>query len=306
MRKLLRWIGIVLGVLVGIVVVVVVGLYAYTGSRLNRKYEIPPSGLVVPTDAAAVERGRHLTQVLFQCATCHAENLGGQVQFEDPLMGRLAPSNLTSGEGGVARTYTDEDWVRAVRHGVLPSGRAGIAMMSNIFYYLSDADVVAMVAYLKSLPPVDNVLPSTQLGPLGRVYILMSEPDILPAAGVDHAAPRPPDPVPGVTAEYGQYLAHICTFCHGENYAGFAAPEGEEGEATGPMPANLTPAGHLANWTEADFITTLRTGVTPELKSLDPEAMPWRSLGQMTDDELKAVWLFLQSLPPAQPSAPGP
>jgi cytochrome c553 len=302
MRKSLRWLGIGLGVLVGIVVVVVAGLYLYTGTRLNRTYQIPPSGLVVPTDAAAIERGRHLTQVLFQCASCHAENLGGQVQFEDPLMGRLAPSNLTTGEGGVGRTYTDEDWVRAVRHGVLPSGRAGIAMVSNIFHHLSDADVVAIVAYVKSLPPVDNVVPTTRLGPLGRAYLLISETDILPAAGLDHTAPRPPDPVPGVTAEYGQYLAHVCTFCHAENYAGFADPEGQ---STDPMPANLTPAGNLARWTEADFLTTLRTGQTPEGKHLDPEAMPWRSFGQMTDDELKAIWLFLQTLPPAEPGAPG-
>lgn len=303
MRKLLRWIGIGLGIVAGILVVIVVGLYLYTESRLARTYNIPPSGLAIPTDAASIERGRHLAVVIFQCSACHGENLGGQVMFEDPLTGRLAGTNLTSGEGGIGREYTDEDWVRAIRHGVLPNGRAGIAMVSNIFYHLSDADVGAIVAYLKSVPPVDNVLPPTRLGPLGRLYVLLSETDVMPAAGLDHTAPRPPDPIPGVTVEYGEYLAHICTFCHGENLAGFAAPEGQ---ATDPMPRNLTPAGHLANWTEADFLRALRTGGTPEGDFLDPEAMPWKAFGQMTDDELKAIWLYLQTLPPAEPAPAGP
>jgi mono/diheme cytochrome c family protein len=302
MRRLLRWLGIIIGGLVGLVVVVLIGFYLWTGSRLARTYDIPPSGIVVPSSPEAVERGRHFAEVIYQCGGCHGENMGGQVMFEDFLTGRLAGSNLTAGEGGVGQRYTDEDWVRAVRHGVLPNGRAGVAMVSNVFYYLSDADVGAMIAYLKSLPPVDNVVPPTRLGLMGRVYLLMSETDILPAAGIDHAAPRPPDPAPGVTVEYGQYLARVCTFCHGNNYAGFSDPEAQ---STDPMPANLTPAGDLSHWTEADFMNTLRTGYTPEGKLLDPEAMPWRSFGQMTDDELKAIWMFLQTLPPADSAPPG-
>ena len=49
-------------------------------------------------------------------------------------------------------------------------------------------------------------------------------------------------------------------------------------------------------WSEVGFMATLRTGVTPYGKELDPENMPWKSLGKMTDDELKAVWLYLSSL----------
>ena len=60
---------------------------------------------------------------------------------------------------------------------------------------------------------------------------------------------------------------------------------------------NLTPGGDLGKWTEADFIQALRTGETPEGRRLDNEKMPWRSIGQLTDDELGALWLYLQSLP---------
>ncbi|MCW1969850.1 MAG: cytochrome C, partial [Anaerolineae bacterium] len=66
-----------------------------------------------------------------------------------------------------------------------------------------------------------------------------------------------------------------------------------------PPAANLTPAGNLKNWTEPQFMAALRTGKTPDGKQIDPKHMPWRSFAMMTDDELKAIFLFLKSLPPA-------
>jgi mono/diheme cytochrome c family protein len=295
-------VAIILGVVAGLAVAVVIGIFALSQAKIARTYDIPPVDVAIPSGPEAVARGQHLTEVIFQCSSCHGEDLSGQVLFEDFLTGRLAPSNLTSGEGGVGRTYTDQDWLRAIRHGVLPNGRAGIAMLSNVFYPMSDADLGAMVAYLKSVPPVDKVVPTTRLGLMGRVFVLQQEHEILPASGIDHAAAHPPSPQPGVTVEYGAYMANVCTFCHGPNYAG-APPE--MGTEENPAPRNLTPAGDLANWTEADFISTLRTGKTPEGRELNPEAMPWQAFGKMTDDELKAVWLFLKTLPPAQPQAPG-
>jgi mono/diheme cytochrome c family protein len=79
--------------------------------------------------------------------------------------------------------------------------------------------------------------------------------------------------------------------CHGENLAGH--PGGGAGE-------NLTPAGNLATWTETDFVHTLRTGVTPDGRTLDSEMMPWDITGQFSDEELKAIWLYLKSLPPIE------
>jgi mono/diheme cytochrome c family protein len=292
MRKVLKWIGIAFGVLVGLVLVGLAGLYVLSDARLNQRFTMPAENVPVPTDPAEIEHGRHLVSAVFLCTQCHGQNLAGSVLFEDTLTARLAPSNLTAGRGGVGQAYTDVDWVNAIRHGIRRDGRPGIAMLSNVFYPMSDADLGAMIAYLKSMPPVDNVVPPTRLGLLGRFYVLQT-PDVLPAATINHTAPRPSSPAPGVTAEYGHYLAGICTFCHGPNYAGSSGPRGA---------ANLTPVGDLAHWTEADFLNTLRTGKTPDGKVLKPDEMPWSSLGQMTDDELKAVWLFLKTLPPAQPA----
>ncbi len=296
MRKVLKWIGIGLGVLVGLALVAVGVLYVWTESKLNERYTIPADHIVVPTDAASIARGQHLATTVFLCQQCHGPDLSGGVLFEDPLTGRIAPSNLTAGKGGVGQAYSDEDWARAIRHGVMKDGRAGIFMLSNVYYKMNDDDLGAMVAYLQHLPAIDHEFAGTQLGLMGRVFLLQSEKDMLPAKGIDHTAPRPVAPAVGVTADYGRYLASTCIFCHGENYAGFT------GEGN---PANLTPAGDLAHWTVDDFRATLRTGINPAGHALNPEQMPWKYVGQMSDDELAAVFLFLQSLPPEASRAPG-
>jgi cytochrome c553 len=168
-------------------------------------------------------------------------------------------------------------------------------MPSRIWYYLSDDDLADLIAYLKSLPPVDNELPQTELGPLGRVMITLGQlppdataPDVLV---IDHDGPRPIAPQPGVTAEYGKYLALPCALCHGTNFNGQIIRTDAE-----YLAPNLTPGSQLHLWSEVDFMRTLRMGVTPSGHQLK-DAMPWKYFGQMTDDELKAVWMYLQSLP---------
>ena len=138
-------------------------------------------------------------------------------------------------------------------------------------------------------------MPKTDLGPLGRVMLALGQlpPEIEPnVISIDHDAPRPVAPQPGVTMEYGKYLTRTCALCHGTNF------NGQTVVLDGPpiLTPNLTPGGELRSWSEEDFIATLRTGVTPGGKQMRSE-MPWKYLGQMTDDEMKAVWMYLQSLP---------
>ena len=208
------------------------------------------------------------------------------------MFGKIVPPNLTSGRGGIGGTYTDIDWVRSIRHGVRPDGKPLFLMPSHEFYKFSDADLGEIIAYVKGVPPVDNEPPETSVGPLGRILTLV-EGELLPASVIDHAGPRPAEPEPGVTAEYGKYMAWACSVCHGEELSGGTPPGGE---ADAPPAPNLTPRGTLSDWSEADFISTLRTGTTPYGKALDDEFMPWKDIGLLTDDQLKAVWLYLSSL----------
>jgi mono/diheme cytochrome c family protein len=208
----------------------------------------------------------------------------------------LSVPNLTSGAGGVGVTNTDQDWVRAIRHGVGHDDRGLVLMPSAVWYYLSDEDLADLIAYLKSLPPVDKQLPPTDLGPLGRVMLTLGQlpPEIIPNVTViDHDSPRPVAPKPGVTLEYGKYLTTTCTLCHGENLNGQTVREG----GNMYVAPNLTRGGEVGFWSEEQFIATMRTGVTPGGHPLS-QFMPWKYFGQMTDDELKAVWMYLQSLSP--------
>ncbi len=295
-RKFLRWIGIVLGSLVGLLVLAFIVLYTIgtvKWNRLHGKYEVPVETLHIPTDQASIARGEHIATIRM-CRDCHTETLSG-LSDEVPGLITLTIPNLTSGAGGVGSTNTDENWVKAIRHGVGYDGR-GLALMSSaVWYYLGDDDLGALIAYLKSLPPVDNEMPPTELGPIGRVMLALGQlpSEIIPNVTIiDHSGPRPVAPKPGVTVEYGEYMARTCTLCHGSNLNGQTISEG------GPkyLAPNLTLGGELAYWSEKDFMTTLRTGVTPGGHQLK-DVMPWKYFGQMTDDELKAVWLYLQSLP---------
>ena len=106
--------------------------------------------------------------------------------------------------------------------------------------------MAAIVAYIKSLPPVDNEVPESSLGPLARLFLVMGAPFIA-AAVVDHTAPVPDTPEPAVTAEYGKYLGIVCAACHGDDLA-----KGE-GQSAGP---NITQGGTPGKWSEAEFIKT--------------------------------------------------
>ncbi len=91
-----------------------------------------------------------------------------------------------------------------------------------------------------------------------------------------------------------------CKFCHGENYAGGQIRDADPGSQPA---ANLTPAGDLADWSETDFITTLRTGVMPSGETLDNEFMPWKVFGNMSDEDLGSIFMYLEKLPPSEPNS---
>ena len=293
-KRILKWIGIGLGIVVVLALVAVGVMYFRGQSRFNQTYAVQVENVAVPSDAASLERGKHLVTLL--CSGCHGENLAGTAFFNDPGLGTIHAKNLTSGKGGIGASYTDADFVRTLRHGVRPDGTSVFVMPSRDFHYLSDQDLGSIIAYLRTVPPVDQEWAPKQFTPMGNVLIGVGVFDnFMMADQIDHTGPRPAAPTIGVTKEYGDYLARLngCRHCHGQQLSG-----GKVDDPTinllGP---NLTPGGELAAWSAADFINTMRTGVTPSDHHLS-EVMPWKTFGsQMSDDELKAIFLYLQSLP---------
>jgi len=296
MRKLLKWTGLSVGSLVLVVVLAVAVVYAASEVRFRRAYsEVAVSPLrAAQGNPAALERGRHLATAINKCVDCHGGDMGGKLFMDAGPLGVVYASNLTSGKGGVLARYTDGQLERAIRHGVDADGHALAIMPSADYWTMGDADVQALIAYIRTLPPVDRELPTTNVRALGRALYLAGKLPLFPAERITHAASRAEPPVPGVTVEYGRYLATIggCLGCHGKDLAGAA-----EGEGPGmPSAANLTAAGEVGKWTEQDFFNALRTGKRPNGTALRAP-MPWALSGQMTDDEMRAVWMYIKSVP---------
>ena len=289
--KVLRWIGYILGGLIVVLAFAVAVVYFVSAQKLGNGYEVTPDAIAIPTDEASIARGRHIAEAMSDCVGCHAENLGGQMFLDDPNFARLAAPNLTSGQGGIGANYSDEDWVRAIRHGVAADGRALIIMPSHWFHYLHDEDLGALIAYLKTVPPVDNQLPSRSVAFVPtRILLALG---LLPTS-VELIAKNGARPTPEaeISVEYGGYISLIaaCRECHGIDLAGGTS----EGAPKGP---NLTPGGAFAAYREEDFLKLMHTGETPGGRTVSQE-MPWMNYGKMTDDELKALFAYLQSIEP--------
>lgn len=304
MKKVLKWIGIILGSLIGLLFVVMLGLYFKTKSQINKTYDVEVQAIVIPTDAESIEHGRHLTE--FLCAECHGDDLSGIPDWVSiPNLATISTTNITSGQGSVTANFSDEDWVRVLRHGVKPDGRSVFVMPSETFQYLSDEDLGDILAYIKTVPPVDTDenVQSREFSFLGHVvYGAGAFGNLIIASKIDHNNPPTSFPEPGVTIEYGEYLINIngCYSCHGTQFAGATPPDPES-----ILAPNLTPGGDIGSWTETQFIEAMRTGLVPSGRRLIPNFMPWQYKGKMTDDELKAIFLYLQSLP-ALPTSTDP
>lgn len=280
---------VVLAILLGGPLLLVVLIYIVSEMQLNQVYSIPDANLRIPEDETSLAEGRHLVETVGGCVDCHGYALSGQLDFDDPFMGTLVAPNLTPGKGGIGGSYTAADWEHSIRHGVGQDGRPLVGVSAVTLHNLSDEDTAAMIAYLQSLPPRNKEWPERKIGPLARPFLVLFAGEMLPAAVIDHEA-RPHAPEPGVTVDYGRYLVSLaCVECHKEDLGGGSDP----GEGM-----NITTGGNLGQWTEAEFIKTLRTGRTPEGQFLETTYMPQGRLRHLTEDELRAIWLYIQTLPP--------
>jgi len=298
--KILKWIGIIVASCIVLLIVAAASVYALGGRKAARKYDITVAPVTIPGDSAAIARGRHLVRAVGKCVDCHGEDLGGTSFIDGMPFARVAAPNLTRGRGGVAARYGDLDWVRSIRHGVLPDGRGAIIMPAEAYRWFSDDDLGAIIAYVKSAPPVDREWGEPRLGPIARALLTFGAVPLFPAATFDHSrADIGPAPAADTTAAYGRYLANAggCTVCHTPAMSGQAPMPGSPPGS--PAAPNLTP-GAIPEWTEADFVRVLREGKGMGGRPIDNAHMPWRLSGEMTDAEIHAIWLWLRSLPPRQ------
>jgi len=279
-------------VLVAVAAIAVAAVYVLSSMRIGKVYAIQQSSITAPNDKSSIAEG-HRLYLSRACIHCHGEDASGKTFIDEPPIGKFSGANLTSGKGGAASRMSDSELARAIRNGVGSGGRALVFMPSTDFSGMSDEDVGRLVAYLRSVPPVDKPSIPQSVGPLGRVLFLAGQmPLLVTAELIDHSVKPPVKVIAEPTPEFGRYLAAACTGCHGEHFSGGPIP----GTPPDWLPAkNLTPTG-LGKWNEADFIKALRTGVLPDGSKLR-EPMSWELTSKMTDVELKALWAYLRTVP---------
>jgi len=290
-NAVVKWAG---GILSSLLTLVLAALSVLGALGLIEAYvprSAPAREIKVAGSPEQVERGQYLANSF--CAGCHSETeelplTGGRDVAKDipfPIGSMVAP-NLTP--TGPLKGWSDADIFRALRDGVGPNGRRLLTMSLVQVRYMSDEDLLALIAYIRSQEPAgaETLDPPDQPNMLG---LIMAGAGLMPRAlppveGVISAPPK------GATVEYGKYqLGYMdCVGCHGA-------------DLSGGTPGQLLPVGPslrvVKGWTPEEFIATLRTGVDPSGHALKPELMPWKSLGRLDDGDLTAIYLYLNSLP---------
>ncbi len=288
LKKILKWTGILIGSLLVLLLIFYGVVYFKTEARANKIYQVKVQQQTIPSDSASLALGDHIAGVR-GCKDCHAN---GGIAFlnESNPIGLLYAANLTSGKGGI--NYTDQDYIRALRHGVGKDGKSLWFMpVQHTTAAMGNKDLGALICWLKKMEPVNVVHPQKEMKLLGRILTFLDKFPMFPAELINHNASYPEEVTPAVTAAYGNYLAISCQGCHGENLKG--GPSNAPGEP--PIP-NLTATAHLGKWSSDQFVTTIKTGKTPEGRLLS-DYMPWKTMGKaMNEDELKAIYLYLHQL----------
>lgn len=309
MRKILKWTGIILLVIIG-------GLYLTIELRQGRRFDAPYPAIKASDDSAIIARGKEIIYGPAHCANCHAPKemedqvnrgieapLSGGQEFELPI-GKIYVKNITPDKTGIG-SMTDAEFARALRYGVRRDGKALFDFMP--FHNTSDEDITAIISYLRHQPAVKNEVPENKLNLLGRAVNAFLVKPVGPTGDVPVSIKR------DTTALYGQYLANNvanCRGCHtnrdlmtgafvGEDYAGGLKMESVTDSGTYVITTpNLTPddqTGRIKGWTQQQFINRFRMG-----KLVKQSHMPWGPFSRMSDDELKAIYNFLQTVNPVR------
>jgi mono/diheme cytochrome c family protein len=316
-NKLLKFMAIAGGV--GLVIG---GSFAGTVlNRYDRTFDVADVATIAVADSAVIERGAYLAYGPAHCAYCHntmdkwqALQAGERVPMSggytfDIGIAKVTTANLTpDAETGIGNV-PDAKLARMLRHNVRRDGTAAIPFME--YQNMSEEDIVALISYLRSQPAVKNQVAPREFNFMGKAIMSFL---IKPTA--PNGTPPAKSPPEGATVERGKYLVEnvaACAGCHTKRspvdgsykapkLSGGTAMAGEDGKMY--TPPNLTPhatTGHITNWTEDQFLTRFRAGSLNGAGS----HMPWKAFAKMSDDDIRAIYRYLKTVPPVE-NSPGP
>lgn len=291
-RSILRIIlGLLLSVLAFATAFAMINVVLFDRST-SKVYDIPLPSVVASNDPAVIARGRHLVDSLGKCRQCHGESLASGKDVAHGPFGVSRGGNLTSGKHGIE--YSDAELARLIKHGVKRDGRTVLYMPSNETAWWPMDDVVALISYLRTVPRTDGLPGKVDFGFFAKFFDRLGLIELDIARHIDHNREETP-PAPAPTAEYGAYIARLCTRCHGEQLSGGPLPGAPPSL---PVPSNLTPhPSGLVDWTFEDFDKLLTQGIRKNGEPLDP-FMSLGAVSKLDDTEKRALWAHLRSLPP--------
>ncbi len=304
----LKWAGILLLALIS-------GTVIYVLLMWDNTYDAPLPAIKADTDSTVIARGEYLVYGPMHCGECHTDSAGyaatirgarvplsGGFRFHLPF-GDVYSKNITNDPTNGVGRYTDGEIARVIRHGVKPDGKTLIPFMN--FQGMSDEDLTAVISYLRTTEPMEKAVPENEWNFFGKFVLTF----ILKPKGPTGTPVR--SITPDTTAAYGEYLANNianCRSCHtpldmrtgkeiGEPFSGGNKMESATLEQNRFVYSqNLTPdaeTGKIYGWSQADFIKRFREG-----KLIPESPMPWGPFMHFTDNDLKALYNYLQTLPP--------
>ena len=296
-KKILKWTGIIL-------LALIIGVTVVTASRQHLKYAAPYPEVHASTDTAVIARGKHFVYGLAHCIDCHSNTnadsliklgeevpLSGGRPFVLPV-GTIYSKNITPDKETGIGNRTDGELARVLRYGVHANGDPVFDFMP--FHNMSDEDLTAVISYLRSIKPIKNEVPKHDLNVMGNMVKAYLVKPVGPTGDVPVAIK------PDTTAEYGKYLVFSignCVGCHTRrDLSGtYEAPFLSGGyPMNGLIPPNLTndSTGRIFTWTQQQFVDRFHKG-----RMIEQSEMPWNSFQRMNDNELKAIYKFLKTVP---------
>lgn len=257
-------------------------------------------------DAATLARGKVLMEGVVACGNCHAavspqgapqfgQPLAGGFKFDDAAFTAYAPNITPDAATGIGN-WSDAQLGKAIREGIRPDGRLiGPPMPVEFYRHLSDADLAAIIAWLRAQPAVKNEVPKS-------VYRIPLPPNYGPPVGSVSAPPKTD------AVRHGEYLATIghCMECHTPRDAKGMLIRSQWGAGGQGIPGpwgvtisrNLTPGpGGLADWTDAEIARTIRTGLNRNGQPLKPP-MAFAYYKNIDDADMAALIMYLRTLKP--------
>jgi len=261
------------------------------------------AGIAAASAQTPLERGKYLMNSIVACGNCHTpqtpqgpvpgKELAGGTRFEEGFGVAYAPNITPDRATGIGK-WSDGDIIRAIREGKRPDGTTiGPPMPIVLYRDMSDADVQAIVAYMRAAPPVVNKVAKSEY-----------KVPLPPAYGPPVTAVSAPPRIEKVA--YGAYLAGPlghCIECHsapGANGApDFANALGAGGmHFHGPwgvtIARNITPT-NLKDWSDGDIKKAITTGVRPDGERLKPP-MAYGYYKNIAPDDLDALVAYLRNL----------